>query len=220
MTDTEPEPTPEDDELRLAAEMNELPEDREHEPTGDEPEEPTEPIESPDEPEGMTERQLEAARKKIEAENTRHNNRISEIMGEEAQSLEPCPLCSYFVGGLRFPVVPPVDVVEAVRVAIGLPDLSNYHQAVNAHECGDCGGLGWVKSGSLVTENVLISCALCRGSGYLVVNESGERAVAPAAANGHAEAPLFEGVNPDDPAVQELRSRGFTVIPPMPVGAT
>lgn len=207
-----PEPTPDDDD-ELAAD-----EDAPVEP--DQPDESAPEQEQPAPELTMTEKELEAGRKKIVAENTRHANRVSEIMGDEAQFLEPCPLCSPFVTGFIFPQVPPPEVVDKVRVAIGLPDLSNYQPAKHAQRCDDCAGLGVVLSGSAVPENAVISCPTCNASGFVVRGADGT-AVPPAAApNGTVEPVLHEGVNPNDPAVAELRGRGFTVIPPMqPVGA-
>lgn len=172
----------------------------------------------PEEPAGLSEKQLEAGRKKLEAEGTRHRNRVSEILGEEAQFLVPCPLCAGFVDGMIFPQLPPDDVIERVRVAIGMPDLSNYQPAKNAHQCADCAGLGVVLSGSLVPENAAITCKNCNGSGYVVIPGEGMASVAPVLTNGAQLQELPAGVNPDDPAVKELRARGYSVFPPVQLG--
>src|SRR5689334_9475015 len=112
--------------------------------------EPQEPEETPEEqPQGLSEKELEAGRKKLEREQERHANRVSEIMGDEAVHLERCPLCSDFVDGWVFPQIPPEEIVQKVRVFIGMPDLSNYQQAKDARQCPDCAGLGVVLSGSL-----------------------------------------------------------------------
>ena len=66
---------------------------------------------------------MEKAQASLERENTRHRNRVSEILGENAQGLLPCPLCAGFADGMIPPVQPPDDVVEAVKQALGLaPD--------------------------------------------------------------------------------------------------
>jgi hypothetical protein len=211
--DTEaPPPTPEPLEDDEAAE--------EEERASRDEEEPETPAEepAPPEPEGLTEKQMEATRKKLDAENTRHRSRISDLIGEEALMLEPCPLCNGFADGYRFPVVPPDDVIEATRVAIGMPDLSNYQPAKNAHQCSDCAGLGVVLSGSLVPENAAITCKNCNGSGYVVVPGEGMASVAPSLTNGAQLQELPPGVNPDDPAVKELRARGYSVFPPVQLG--
>jgi hypothetical protein len=174
-----------------------------------------------DEPQGFSEKELEAGRRKLEAEGTRHRNRVSEILGEEAQLLVPCELCSGFVDGLRFPVLPPQDVIEAVRIAIGMPDLSNYQPAKSANQCPDCAGLGVVLSGSLVPENAAITCQTCHGSGYVMRTATGEITGPTVFTNGAEVPDVPVGVNPDDPAVKELRARGFTIFPPvnLPQGA-
>jgi hypothetical protein len=217
--------------------------DTEHEPdeaveTGDE--EPAEPAQEPqaDEEEaeeeeeaaepseeeteapeaaGMSEKEMEASRKKLDNENTRHANRISEIVGEEANLLVPCELCNGFADGYRFPVTPPPEIIERVRVAIGLPDLSNFQQAKHARMCDDCAGLGVVLSGSQVAENAAIRCIGCNGSGYIVISRTTGEVLAPVTENGQATQELPAGVNPDDPAVAELRARGYSVFPPVQI---
>jgi hypothetical protein len=179
--------------------------------------EPQEPPEEP-QPEGMSEKEMEATRKKLDNENARHRGRISDLIGEEALLLEPCPLCSGFADGYRFPIVPPDDVIEQVRVAIGMPDLSNYQQAKDAAQCPDCVGLGVVLSGSLVAENAAINCKTCNGSGYVMLSPAGEITGPTVMTNGAPLQELPAGVNPDDPAVRELRARGFTVFPPVNIG--
>lgn len=205
----EPETAPEpDEEVEEAEEADQEPvEEPEQEPAGG--------------PEGFSERDLEKARKRIEGEETRHRNRVSEIMGEEANFLTPCPLCSGFVSGLIFPQVPEPAVVDAVRVAIGLPDLSNYQPAKDARQCPDCAGLGVVLSGSLIAENAAITCKSCNGSGYVMLEPTGEMTGPTVHTNGGAKPEVPVGVNPDDPAVKALRERGFTVFPPvqLPTGA-
>jgi hypothetical protein len=42
--------------------------------------------------------------------------------------------------------------------------------------------------------------------------------VPPTLQNGSPLPELAAGVNPDDPAVRELRARGFTVFPPVQIG--
>jgi hypothetical protein len=191
--------------------------DEEDEEAEGEPEEPAEEP-APEEPTGLTEKQLEATRKKLDAENARHRGRISDLIGDEAVLLEPCPLCSGFADGYRFPVVPPDDVIEATRVAIGLPDLSNYQQAKDARECPDCVGLGVVLSGSKVAENAAITCKSCNGSGYVMLAPTGEITGPTVTPNGAPVQEIPAGVNPDDPAVKELRARGFMVFPPAQIG--
>lgn len=207
-TQEDAEPTPaaplEDDDATLEEQ------EADDEERADETPEPEEAPAS----EGMSPKQLEAGRKKLDAENARHRARISDLIGEEAIHLIPCELCNGFADGYRFDVQPPDFVVDAVRVAIGLPDLSNFQQAKHAHQCPDCAGLGVVLSGSQVPENAAITCPACHGSGYQVANSGTGELLAPTITNGHAQPELPPGVNPDDPAVRELRARGFVVMPP------
>jgi hypothetical protein len=218
MSETTPEPATEPVEPTEPDEATEPAQgDEEEEAAAEEPSEPSDD-EEPDTPEGFTEKELEATRKKLDNENARHRGRISDLIGDEAVLLEPCPLCSGFADGYRFPVVPPADVIEQVRVAIGMPDLSNYQQAKDATQCPDCVGLGVVLSGSLVAENAAITCKTCNGSGYVMLSPAGEITGPTVVKNGSPLQELPAGVNPDDPAVKELRARGFTVFPPVNIG--
>lgn len=219
MSDTEQETLDETQEpAEEPLEQLEQPSELDEEDTEEDPEQEPDDEDS-EQPEGMTQKQLEAARRKLDAENTRHANRLSELIGEEAQMLEPCPLCNGFADGYRFPVIPPDDIIAEVRVAIGMPDLSNYQQAKDARQCPDCVGLGVVLSGSLVSENAAITCKQCNGSGYVMLNPSGEITGPTVTPNGSPVQELPAGVNPDDPAVKELRARGFTVFPPVQIPA-
>ena len=200
---TEPEPEPDDD----------------LEPDDDD-DETTEPEPEPEpEPGGLTDKELQARFDKLDRENERHAGRVGDILGEDGNQLVPCPLCSHFIAGHVYPQPVPDEIVAQVRPDLGLPDLSNVKQARHTTVCQDCEGLGVVQSGSLVRENAVIGCPTCNRSGY-VLNTTGQGPT-PAAheTNGSGEAPLFDGVNADDPAVAELRSRGFTVIPPLAIPA-
>ena len=47
-------------------------------------------------------------------------------LGEDALTLEPCPLCAPNIPGFRWPVAPAVEVVRAVKAAIGEPESRLY----------------------------------------------------------------------------------------------
>lgn len=188
----------------------------------DDPEDVAEPDgqqEPAEEPLGISEKEVEARFKRIEGRATTWRNAVSEVLGEIAQSYRLCPLCGDSVPGFIPEGQPPDEVIAATRAVIGLPDLSHYEQAQNAHRCGNCGGQGVVLSGSLVKGNEAIQCTFCNGSGYLVVPGEGQPSTAPVAAVHNGEAPLLPGVNPDDPAVAELRARGWFVAPPAEITA-
>lgn len=168
----------EDDEAAEAAEAEEEPEAAEQ---GD------------DEPEAaVTDVEIEKATKKLEAEATRHANRISEIMGEAAQALLPCELCAPITPGFRFPVPVMGDALERVRIAIGLPDLSNYREAKDARTCDDCDGLGKVLTGSHVPTRDVKDCSRCKGAGWLQVGSQPE--------NGNVTGPLAAVAPPEQQA--------------------
>jgi hypothetical protein len=183
----------------------------------EEPETPAEEPAQPPPPE-LTQKQIEKLYDRAEGRATTFRNAVSEIFGEMAQAFETCPLCVDHLPGFLAPFGPTEEAAANTRAALGVPDLSNYQQAKNAHQCGDCAGLGVVLSGSLVAENAAIACQNCKGSGYVVIPGEGMASVAPSLTNGAQLQELPPGVNPDDPAVKELRARGYSVFPPVQLG--
>jgi rubrerythrin len=219
MSDVEQELTPETDE--------ELAEQAEPEPDGIEPE-PDEEPEGDDEPEavaepepqGLTEKEIQQRFDKLGKENERHANRVGEILAEDANDLVPCPLCSHFIHGLIYPQVPPEEIVNAVLPAIGMAGVNDYQEAKWASRCPDCDGHGLVITGSRIHENVAVKCITCNGSGYTVTSGAVPAPQGPVGESQAGDAPLYDGVNPDDPAVAELRARGFMVMPLPKIGET
>lgn len=182
-------------------------------------EEPAEPQEPSDEPAetpapGMTEKELEKAHAKLVAENERHAGRVGQIMGEDAQTLIPCPLCSDFVAGLIFPMQPSEEVRANVLAALGVAPKGDLQKFENFEECPSCHGEGKVLTGSHVPEYITRNCPACQGTGYK------ERGLAPAAAgNGAVEPhPAFTELPPPPPEdeawIEEAKKRGYTIVPP------
>jgi len=166
-------------------------------------------------PPGMTEKELEANHKKIERARTTFHNRISEIMGEDAQQLVACPACSHFVPGLIFPVE--FDDVQKVALwhYMGLPDPNAIEQASDRHECAACKGKGQLRSGSQVPEYAIVNCRACQGKGYTddVLPVAGTNGTNVSITTGlHDQTPPM----PEDPAwIEAARAAGYTIVPPM-----
>jgi hypothetical protein len=141
---------------------------------GDEPETTPEPTPEPEEPEepaeeptgALSEREVQTAMDKLAREDTRHANRISEIMGEDAQVLVKCELCAPSLSGFRFPVEPDEETKDAVRRAIGDLAAADYKASPDYYECDACGGLGRVLSGSKQADFRTVACVPCNGRGY------------------------------------------------------
>jgi hypothetical protein len=110
---------------------------------------------------------MEASLRKLDNEAERHAKRIREIMGEDADALVQCELCPPNFGGWRFDGSPTEEVTKRVRVAIGLPDVSNFAMSATEKPCDDCRGLGKVRTGSLVPGRETVTCDACAGKGYV-----------------------------------------------------
>lgn len=131
---------------------------------------------------------FEKALKKLDAEKNRHTSRISEIMGDDALGLVPCELCWVAAPGFRWDRAPDEQTAAAVRVAIGMPDVSNFRASHTEAVCDNCGGLGKVRTGSSVPQFETAICDACAGKGYVGtrprVNADQATAAAPLAENG------------------------------------
>lgn len=130
------------------------------------PEGPEEPVQPPGE--AVSEADIERGMEKLEREATRHRNRLSEIMGEEAQLLQPCPACDERFAGWRWPVPPEPDELQAILVALGVAEDLEYAESTTAVPCDVCKALGRVLTGSRVAEHRTMLCPACEGAGYRV----------------------------------------------------
>jgi len=224
MSDTEHEQEAPDDAEAIEA-MNETPDDGEQEDDdpasqpgdGDGDAEQEEAQEPPafEPPPGLTEKELEANHKKIDRARTTFNNRVTEIMGEDAQHLVPCPACSYFVPGMIFPQEFPDQVKVDLWHYMGLPDPNAIEQASDRHECAACKGKGQLRSGSQVPEYAIVNCRACQGKGYTddVLPVAGTNGTNVSITTGlHDQTPPM----PEDPAwIEAARAAGYTIVPPM-----
>lgn len=162
----------------------------------------------------LSERQLEANYKKIERARSTFFNRVSEIMGEDAQQLVECPACAHFVPGLIFPLEFSDEQKVALWHYMGLPDPNEIADAPDRHVCATCQGRGQLRSGSLVPEYAIVNCRHCLGRGYtddvLPANDA-------AGANGGNGSGTYDQTPPmpeDEAWIQAARARGYTVVPP------
>jgi hypothetical protein len=143
--------------------------DEEKEPDEEEAEETT-----PEEPQAgaevvLSEKQMEKALAKLDAEALRHRNRVSEIMGDDALSLIPCELCAPNIAGFRFNVAPSYETIAAVRQAIGLPSMETLKQDRYSRRCDNCDGAGRVKTDSRVQGQEHVPCYDCKGRGWIPI---------------------------------------------------
>jgi hypothetical protein len=131
---------------------------------------------------------------KLANEAERHRKRIGEIMGEDANFLIPCELCMPQFAGYRFDGSPDEATITRVRVAIGMPDLTNYAPSSTERQCDDCRGLGRVRTGSTVQQYETATCDACAGKGFVASRPrmNGEPAELPAEPGPAAPAELHD----------------------------
>jgi len=183
--------------------------------TPEQPETPEEPVQPP-----MSEAQLEKDMKRLEKSATVWRNRVSEVMGEAAQALLPCPRCDPDLPGFIWPpelAAPGEEQTAAVLASVGLAMPQAYVHADDASVCDKCNGLGSVETGSKVRGQEVLTCRHCSGRGW--IGPRAQLAAAPAPVpNGDEPAPISlvqPSVESDPPEVVMLREQGYIVVAPI-----
>ena len=141
--------------------------------TEDEPDtgdvENAEPEPEPEPEQAVSQEEMERTLKKVDQAATTYRNRVSTLLGEQANDLMPCPLCSDGIMGHLYPVewITPSSELQARLIdVLKTPNEPDYMGAPNARKCGTCDGWGKVKSGSRVAGKTLVQCPTCGGNGY------------------------------------------------------
>ncbi len=200
-----------------------------------EPNDPADDPESPDgqdeqeatpdeQPQGLTEKEIEQAHKKLAKLRETTAGRVSDIMGEAALGLIPCPACSDVAPGFVWhPDAGPVSDEAAAGMrellGIGTPQTLKRHSAFQT--CDACDGEGFIDTGSRREGYESAVCPGCSGKGYL---SHGEIPVF-AQANGNTEqepiptGPTVYGTELP-PEAQALRDQGWVVSPPITLPTT
>lgn len=167
-----------------------------------------------------SEQALEKLHAQIGNANKAHAAKIARIMGDDAQALIPCPVCMDFVAGAIFPpeVAPiPPEVQERMKQLLGLNAWEDTPNAAWAQQCPDCKGHGEVKTGSFVLGKETTRCLNCGGDGWKNTREPNVNVVELAGVPAETGPLVYGQEIANDPDVQHLREKGYTVIPPMSV---
>jgi len=137
----------------------------------------------------LAQAKLEKAQKTLEALIGR---RLEELYGKEAvDQLELCELCTWsHTHGWRVPQLPPEQVIEAVKRAIGIGTLDQYSDFPAFQTCQACNGMCHVKTGAKAGTELTRKCPVCNGRGYssALAEDSGRPPAAdPIVAESHTE---------------------------------
>lgn len=130
------------------------------EPAGDEPHEHT------DEPQALSQKDIEQRLEKLNREGERHFKRVHEIMREQMRDLAPCELCWSFAPGFRFQPVPDEQRAN-VMIALELSEVAAYVHDRHSEACAECNGWGMVATGSKVNGQDALTCLNCGGKGWM-----------------------------------------------------
>jgi hypothetical protein len=189
-----------------------------------EPDEPAAP--QPETEPAAPESSAELARrdKALDGLNKHVAKRLTEILGDDATAYAPCEICTAFgTPGWRPGGDLPAEVKVVVSHALGVQTADDLEQARDTARCADCGGRGYVRTGSLVPDFESAMCLACQGRGWVATDER-RRAImgeptngaigAPLQSEGHTTADYNESI-PEPPQVAELRAQGYTVFAPV-----
>ncbi len=133
----------------------------------EEPEPETAP--EPEPPAGMSIEELEKVRGQLDRSATTWRNRVSQLLGEEAQFLVPCELCDPMIPGFHWPaemVTPTSDVQARLLEVVQAPSAPDYREDPFTNECTTCGGWGKTKTRSHVAGKTERVCPSCKGLGF------------------------------------------------------
>jgi hypothetical protein len=134
------------------------------------PEEPTDGQESASMERVATAEELEAQRAKLQRSATNWRNRVSDVLGEDAQHLVPCELCEPDIPGFHFPaemMIPETELDARLIAALIGSDGPDYPEASDVSRCETCAGYGNVRTGSRVAGRETKTCSTCVGYGYV-----------------------------------------------------
>lgn len=105
--------------------------------------------------------------KKLKSEDTRHENALKKIYGDDFERQAYCPLC---IGQGFLEAIPPGEQPEEIWAAItalsGRTPASEYLHPDELVACERCNGWGQVASGAKNEHNAVIICSTCDGRGY------------------------------------------------------
>lgn len=121
--------------------------------------------------EPTTPEQFEKMLTAAEKEATRHASAVGRIFGDEAVSLQLCPLCSPAVPGFITPAESHDEGKAAIIQALGLGPEESFQHEPGAEPCTECNALGMVLTGSKVPEHAQKVCAGCGGKGWTNATE-------------------------------------------------
>jgi hypothetical protein len=149
--------------------------------------------------------------------------RLTEILGDDATAYAPCEICTAFgTPGWRPGGDLPAEVKVVVSHALGVQTADDLEQARDTARCADCGGRGYVRTGSLVADFESAMCLACQGRGWVATDER-RRVLIGQAPNGAEPQTLqpathdyrdYNDAIPEPPAAAELRAAGYVVMAP------
>lgn len=184
----------------------------------DEPDEQPQVDDDPDQTEGPDARDdadVDPVYSKLETKAKNYTKALADLLDGSGIPVAGCEMCADCYPGLRWQVA--ADELHSTLLAVvgAASGESPLEDDPDAKLCDRCNGFGHTKLPSHVPGNDTRLCRQCNGAGWLDRSpQSGTlQAPTPEPVNGSGD--VLPGVPVDDASVIDLRSRGFTVIPPV-----
>lgn len=183
------------------------------------PEEATGPGEVPPDRVAESHAEIEALYTRLETKAKNYVKGMGELLEDRGVPVSLCEMCADAFPGIRW--AQPKDEMHAAMLGVigAAGGESPLLIDPDAQKCDRCDGFGWNKLPSHVPGNEQRMCRVCKGAGYLDTNPQSGALQPPADLPPNGPVEEIAGVPETDPAVIELRARGFTIIPPMQIGA-
>lgn len=120
---------------------------------------------------------MQEREKKLKSEDTRHENALKKIHGDEWVDFAMCPLC--IAQGYLVPIPPgqqPDELWGAITALSGRIAQDALRHPDELVVCERCDGWGSVLSGAKNEHNATIPCGICEARGYFNLNDATHRA--------------------------------------------
>jgi len=175
--------------------------------------EPEAEAEAEAEPEqSSTSAEQEAAYHALDRKADSYLKGVVKISNDAGLPFAQCELCSDAYPGVRW-LEPQNDQARTMLAVIGATGGdSPLNDDPDARLCERCNGYGWTRLPSHVPNNTERMCRACNGTGWLDLHPQSGAPQAPTAQTGNGGAEPEAGVPLDDPAVVDLKARGFMVM--------
>jgi rubrerythrin len=135
----------------------------------DEPDEDDDPEATAILAQALSDKEIEKRQRSLEKESERHEKRIREILGSDAEGLVKCEACPETISGYHYGPddYPPGSGERALYEMLQAGDASMMRHPEWLETCEECNGFGQVLTGARTEMTKQLTCPVCKGAGYV-----------------------------------------------------